>query len=669
MDHVGPPRFVSVGDTVELAPWDPDPAAAYSWAVASAPADAAVSLTDDPVQAFEPTTPGEYVFALEGPTGTHHQTVRCFPDSGGRARTPHEGSSGGALRTEGEAGHYEHGHGGDDEGRPRVRLDGRVDGDTVVVAATPHTHPDSAASDAALDVEFVLDDRDTLTSDDVSVDGRELRVPVDRIEGRERVHAVAVGESGHSVADAVALEREETGVAVTRLYDAPAWATDAVYYEVYVRTFAPDAEHGATLEAITERLDHLESLGVDVIWLTPVLESDDAPHGYNITDFFAVAPDLGEREDYERLVAEAHDRDMRVLFDLVMNHSGREHPFFEDAYRNPESPYYDWYEWQASGEPETYFGWERIANFDFDTLDVRRHLLDAVDTWASLVDGFRCDMAWAVPDGFWREVRARVKAHDGDFLLLDETIPYIPDFHEGMFDVHFDSTTYATLRSVGCGEAPASALLDAVESRRESAFPDHARFLLYAENHDEVRYRVECGRPASLAAAGALCTLPGAPLVYAGQELGQLGKRDAVVWDPEHTDDALREHYRRLLGLRREMPALRAGGSVHRLDYDVTAGDPERVTAYGRLAPDTDNAGGGTDALAADPRDADAAVVLCNFAEGSATVSLDIEVAPADAVMGDALDDTASLEVDDVLVLPTAPAAFRQRTTPSGSAR
>ncbi|QLC34966.1 alpha-amylase (plasmid) [Halarchaeum sp. CBA1220] len=661
MDHVGPPRFVSVGDTVELAPWDPDPAASYRWSLERAPADAAVTLTDRPVQQVDVETPGTYVFALDAPSGTHHQTVRCFSASGERGTRAPPGASGGARDApgDGDAG-YPHAERGDARGRPRVRLDGHREGDEVVLTATPRAHPESAESAADLDVVFALDDRDALSADATTVEGRELRVPVSELDGRERVHAVAVGESGHSVADAVAITRDGDAVSVERRYDAPDWAADAAYYEVYVRTFAPDAAHGETLDAITERLDHLADLGVDAVWLTPVLANDDAPHGYNITDFFAIAPDLGERADYERLVEEAHARDMKVLFDLVLNHTGREHPFFRDAYENPESPYRDWYDWQESGEPETYFDWELIANLDYGTLDVRRHLLDAVDEWAPLVDGFRCDMAWAVPDGFWREVRARVKDHDSEFLLLDETIPYIPNFHEGMFDVHFDSTTYASLRSVGRGDAPAPAVLDAVESRRESGFPDHARFLLYMENHDETRYRVECGRPASLAAAGVLCTLPGAPLVYAGQELGQLGRRDAVVWDPEHTDDALLAHYRRLLGMRREMPALAAGGDLRRLDYEVVEGDDERVVAYGRVAPDATASGSD-----GDPRDADAAVVLCNFAEGSATVSLDVDAAAVDAVTGDALGGDA-VTVDDVVVLPTTPDALAARAAPPG---
>ncbi len=675
MQHPGPPRFVSVGDVLDLAPRDPDPSTTYSWALERAPDTATIDLGTAPVQQVRFEASGRYVFSLTTPADRHRLTVHCLPDSGGPT-LPADSSarrSGGALDLPGDAdgspdryGRPTAEAGAGAAGRPGLRLEGRVVDDTVIIEGHPRPHPQSEASASSLDVLFVLDDRDDLGTDAVRIDGRRLQVPVDRLPDRARIHAVAVGDCGHSVADAVAVEREgsaDSGMIVRRLYDPPAWAEDAVYYEVYVRTFVPNAE-GPTLRAITDRLGDLADFGIDAVWLTPVLANDHAPHGYNITDFFSVAADLGDRADLERLVERAHELGLKVLFDLVLNHSARAHPYFQDAYGNPDSEYYDWYEWQPSGEPGTYFDWEHIANFDFDSLAVRRHLLEVVDTWAPLVDGFRCDMAWAVPESFWRELRDRLKARDPEFLLLDETIPYVPDFHEGLFDVHFDSTTYATLRSVGTGWAPAEALLDAVDERSRIGFPDHARFLLYAENHDETRYLVECGRPAAMAAAGALCTLPGAPLVYAGQELGQRGRRDGIVraW----TDEGLTAHYRRLLALRRSMPALRADAALRRIDYTVRDGDPDRVVAFGRTT--ATGAGESLEGLAhrvadgADPEMAHAAVVVCHFGEGAVTVEPGPSLLGIDAVTGERLDESGAATVDDVLVLPTVPAELTAGT-------
>ncbi|ELZ24867.1 alpha amylase catalytic region [Halosimplex carlsbadense 2-9-1] len=679
MHHPGPPRFVAVGDEVELAPRDPDPTATYAWTVAAAPAGSAAALGDDPVEYFHPDEPGRYVVALDAPDGRHELTVRAFP--GGLAPTseaPSYPQSGTTETTADEAAAGTSGDAGDgsgrtdepDEaaadpdggGRPRLTLSATVTDDAVVVEADPQPHPEGVETAADLEVAFLLDDRDDIDREDVRIAGGELTVPLDALSDRARVHAVAVGRHGYSVPDAVDIGcergdatdsgRDGGTVTVHRPYDPPAWAEDSVIYEVYVRTFpgqgSDAAAEGEVFDAIRERLEYIEGLGVDTLWLTPVLANDDAPHGYNVTDFLSLAADLGTREDYERLIDAAHDRGMRVLFDLVCNHSARAHPYYQAAVSDPDSEYREWYEWRGPGEPETYFDWELIANFDFSHLPVRRHLLDAVDEWAPLVDGFRCDMAWAVPNAFWREVHDRLKARDADFLLLDETIPYIPDFQAGLFDVHFDSTTYAALRRVGNGE-PAEAVLDAVEDRARSGFPDHAGFMLYAENHDETRYVVECGRPAAEAALGALCTLPGAPMVYAGQEFGQRGKRDDLAWG--HADESLREHVRRLTALRGEQPALATAAALERVDYDLREGWDDRVVAFRRAveAP-----------METAEEERSAVVVVLNFGADPATVAVDAAAGETDLLTGESVGEDDGLRVDSVAVLPAGPSGQRR---------
>ncbi|KTG11216.1 alpha-amylase [Haloprofundus marisrubri] len=658
MHHPGPPRFTAAGRTLELAPTDPDPDATYRWRVESAPLTSDVSLGDDPVEFITPDAPGTYVVELDAPDGTHRQTIRAFPGELAPAGTGGgvsgmSGFASGSARPTGQSGDVTGSGsgagsgGGDGGGRPRIQLHGAVEGDTVVIRADPQTNPNSNKPRESLDVEFLVDDRDDLSQRDVTVDGWELRIPVSALPKLTRVHAVAVGES-YSVPDAVAIERGEISssgrvdveghssadadadISIVRLNDPPAWSTDVTLYEIYVRGFASDDEEADnTFEALTKRLDYLEELGVDCLWLTPVLQNDDAPHGYNITDFFDIAEDLGTREEYEKFVDAAHDHGMKVLFDLVLNHSARQHPFYEDAYKNPESEYYDWYEWQESGEPGTYFDWEKIANFDFTNLEVRRHLLDAVDTWAEIADGFRCDMAWAVSRPFWTELHERLKTRDPEFLLLDETIPYIADFHDLAFDMHFDTTLYFTLRQVGRGAEPAEAILDAVEQRTEVGFPDHASFMLYLENHDETRYIVECGDPEAYAAGAALFTLPGVPMLYGGQELGQLGRRDALAW--EHANEDLRAYYESLIDTRNETDALRYDGEFSRIDYEA---ESDRVVAFAR-------------------EDGQKYVVALNFGAEPAPVEFGVSVENHDVVSGERLEaDEHGLYVDHVAVLP-----------------
>ncbi|MEF8851712.1 MAG: alpha-amylase MalA [Haloarculaceae archaeon] len=656
MSHPGPPRFVATGDWVELAPRDPDPSADYAWSIVQAPVASTAEVGDDPVEYLGPDAPGTYVARLSGPDGTHDLTVRAFAEE--RAPVPSSRGVGESGGRSGDADVEVHRARGTDEsvgvsagidseaeragsGRPRVTLSASVEGDALVVRADPRPNPESDESPTDLNVEFLLDDRDDLAWRWVDAEGLALEVPLARLPGRARFHAVALGEEGYSVPDAVDVSRrggeESTDIAVTKPYEPPAWAEDAVIYEIYVRTFG-EGEGGA-FDEIADRLDYIEGLGVDVIWLTPVLQNDHAPHGYNVTDFFSIAEDLGTREDYERFIEAAHDRGIGVLFDLVCNHSARTHPYFQAAVSDPDSEYRDWYEWRTDTEPETYFDWEHIANFDFEHLPVRRHLLDCVEEWAPLVDGFRCDMAWAVPDPFWREVHDRLKERDSDFLLLDETIPYIADFQAGLFDMHFDSTTYAALRRVGRGDAPATDVLDAVDERGKAGFPEYAAFMLYAENHDETRYVVECGREAAEAALGALFTLPGAPMVYAGQEFGQRGKRDALAWEHGHQD--LREHVERLATARHDRSALGADASLDRLGADVREGHSDRVVAYRRATTE------------------EAVTVVLNFADEPAVVAVDAG-GSTDVVTGDDLaagecdgddGDGVTVRVENVAVL------------------
>ena len=615
MHHPGPPRFVATGDEVELAPRDPDPAETYTWRLAQTPDDSAADVGDDPVEHLVPDGPGTYVAELTAPDGTHYLTVRAFPsDLAPGHRAGQSGQSGQSGRRSGQVSGRRSGQisgsgsGRSGElsptaegegGRPRITLTPVVEDDEAVVRAAVDPHPSGSERAGDLNVEFLIDDRDGIDPDAVTESKRELRIPLDALPDRVRIHAVAVGEHGYSVPDAAEFKRTEAGEAVTdggqtmtagqsvrtrQPYHPPSWAEDSVIYEIYIRTFGEG--DGTAFDTIIGKLDYIEELGVDTIWLTPVLENDHADHGYNIVDFLSIAEDLGGREAYEEFIEAAHDRGIKVLFDLVCNHSARTHPHFQAAVNDKNSEYRDWYEWRGDTEPETYFEWEHIANFNFDHLPVRRYLLDAVEKWQPLVDGFRCDMAWAVPNNFWREIHDLCQDEQEEFLLLDETIPYIADFQAGLFDMHFDSTTYFSLRQVGNGE-DAELVLDAVDERQQAGFPDHASFMVYAENHDETRYIVDYGKHAAEAAAAATFTLPGAPMIYAGQEFGQRGQRDTLAW--EHADDELREFFSSLAEVRKSVTALSAEGDLQRVDYEVLEGWDDRVVAYARTT-DADGA-------------------------------------------------------------------------------
>jgi glycosidase len=580
-------------------------------------------------------------------------------------------------------------------GRPRLSLDARVEegegGDaerssaggaddeddelTVVLTADVDAPPalgdadgsdevDGGSRDRDVDVEFLVDDRDadpeTVARIESLAGGAALSIPIDELPDTAldgdgfRVHAVPhAGRYG--AVETVRIGRDgdpggRSSVAVADPHTPPAWADAPTIYEVFVRSFAGDTLP-TTFREIERRVPYLESLRVDALWLTPVLASP-TEHGYHVTDYYETASDLGSREAFESLVETCHDAGIRVIFDLVINHTSRDHPAFQlhaagveeyaDHYRRTDGAFdvtdTDWAELDDGDAPEYYFDWGRIPNLNFDSPTVRAWLLDVVDEWAAVVDGFRADVAWGVPHGFWKEVGDRVP---DDCLLLDETLPHDPFYGEGEFDLHYDSSLYEVLGDVGAGRAPADAVADAFDRAAWLGFDDPSRQMRYVENHDEERYLAEHGRDALKAAAATVFALPGAPMIYAGQERGNETYRGPVRW--HDGDNDLTDFHRDLAALRRREPLLRDGAvAFDAADVTVVDGDPERVTAWVRTAasdgeesserdPDGGGADGGPDA----PADGDALLVVVNFASEPATVAV------PDGFEADLFDGTA----------------------------
>jgi maltose alpha-D-glucosyltransferase/alpha-amylase len=204
------------------------------------------------------------------------------------------------------------------------------------------------------------------------------------------------------------------------------WYKDAVFYEVPVKSFFDsDGDGRGDLNGLTAKLDYLQRLEVDCLWLLPIFPSPLKDDGYDISDFCAVHPDYGNLADFDALIAEAHRRNIRVILDLVVNHTSDQHPWFQ-ASRNPESPKRGWYVW--SQDPERYkearvifsdtersnWTWDPVAkayywhrffshqpDLNFDNPEVRAEMLKVAAFWLERgLDGFRVD---AVPYLFERE--------------------------------------------------------------------------------------------------------------------------------------------------------------------------------------------------------------------------------------------------------------------------
>src|SRR5919107_1053704 len=238
------------------------------------------------------------------------------------------------------------------------------------------------------------------------------------------------------------------------------WYKDAIIYEAYVRGFHDSSSDGnGDLRGLIEKLDYLRDLGVDCLWLMPIYESPLKDVGYDIADFRKIHPTIGVVEDFEALTAAAHEYGIRIIADLVVNHTSDQHPWFQEARRDPLSPKRDYYVWSDSDKKyagvriiftdteHSNWTWDPVArqyywhrffshqpDLNYDNPEVRREMLDVMAFWLDRgIDGFRVD---AVPylierEGtscenlpethqFLKEMRAFVDEHYPGTLLLSE---------------------------------------------------------------------------------------------------------------------------------------------------------------------------------------------------------------------------------------------------------
>jgi maltose alpha-D-glucosyltransferase/alpha-amylase len=209
--------------------------------------------------------------------------------------------------------------------------------------------------------------------------------------------------------------------------DESLWYLDAVFYELNVRTFFDhNADGHGDLRGLIQKLDYLKDLGVDAIWLLPIYPSPLLDDGYDIADYYSIHPDYGDLEDFKTFLNAAHQREMRVITDLVLNHTSDQHRWFQSARQGPGDPYHDYYVWSEDDQKyaqariifldteQSNWTWDESAqryywhrfyssqpDLNFDNPDVRDEMLKVAKFWLELgVDGFRAD---AVPYLFERE--------------------------------------------------------------------------------------------------------------------------------------------------------------------------------------------------------------------------------------------------------------------------
>lgn len=306
------------------------------------------------------------------------------------------------------------------------------------------------------------------------------------------------------------------------------WFKDATFYEVYVRAFADGNGDGhGDFRGLTARLDYFTELGVDCLWLMPTYPSPLEDDGYDIADYYNIHPDYGTLDDFKTFLAEAHARGLRVIADLVLNHTSDQHAWFQSARTSRDSPYRDYYVWSDTDQKykdarlifldteKSNWAWDEAAgqyywhrfyssqpDLNYDNPAVRAEMLNVARFWLDLgLDGFRAD---AVPylferegtncenlpetHAYLKEVRRFLEEHYPDRVLLAEANqwpgdlrPYFGDGDEFHMAFHFPIMPRIFMALARADRTPIVDILS-----QTPAIPDNCQWCTFLRNHDEL---------------------------------------------------------------------------------------------------------------------------------------------------------------------------------------
>ena len=306
------------------------------------------------------------------------------------------------------------------------------------------------------------------------------------------------------------------------------WYKNSIFYEVYVRAFFDSNNDGnGDLKGLIQQLDYLQDLGVDCLWLLPIYPSPLKDDGYDISDYYGILPQYGTLQDFKQLVEEAHARSLRVITDLVLNHTSDQHPWFQSARSHPDSPYRDYYVW--SDTDQTYsdariifldteasnWTWDEVAgqyywhrfyssqpDLNFDNPAVRSEMLKVMRFWLDMgVDGFRAD---AVPylfesqgtncenlpetHAYLKELRRFLDEQYPNRILLceanqwpEDVRPYFGEGDEFHMGFHFPLMPRLYMAIRQGDRTPIEWILD-----RTPAIPENCQWCTFLRNHDEL---------------------------------------------------------------------------------------------------------------------------------------------------------------------------------------
>jgi len=353
----------------------------------------------------------------------------------------------------------------------------------------------------------------------------------------------------------------------------PEWVKDVVIYCVYLRSFSQEGTFGA----LEKRLPELKGLGVSVLWLMPIhpvgVKNRKGSLGspYSVRDYYTTNPEFGTMVDFQKLLSSAHKNKMRLIIDLVANHTAwdskliSQHPewFTRDSDGNIVSPNSDWTD---------------VADLDYSKPGLRKYMLEMMEWWIKDIgiDGFRCDVSELVPLDFWEEARTRLDKIKPVMMLSEGSLP---EQHLQAFDITYAWNLHDALYPLLTGKKPASEL-DKILEEESSRFPSGSLRLRFNTNHDKNAWDAPAvtkfGLDGLKLTAVLINTFPGIPLLYNGEEVANnkilsLFEKVEIDWNRLREMDTL---YRTLFLLRQNHKALSRGNLLKiptPIDNDVYA--------------------------------------------------------------------------------------------------
>jgi len=389
------------------------------------------------------------------------------------------------------------------------------------------------------------------------------------------------------------------------MFEVPEWAANKVVYQIFPSRFAAtepvdkelwykapitpmDDLHG-NLRGIIEHMDDIQNLGIDVLYMTPIFQSNSC-HKYDTTDYYQIDPSFGTTEDLKELVQKAHERGMKVVLDAVYNHTGREFFAFADILENGEkSKYRDWYfidgfplksEWGEIPNFKCFGYYGGMPKLNLKNPEVEKYITDVACYWIKEcdIDGWRLDVGDEISHFFWKNFRKAIKAVKKDMLIIGEIWHYAGDFLEGdEWDTVMNYPFYLNLID-----------LLADEKINVSQFVQNLGYLKgrlnkkcyplmwnLIDSHDTARFLHLCHdnkKKQHLAAAFQLL-LPGMPMVYYGDEYAMPGANDpdcrrGMYWDEEYQDKEMYNWYKKLMQIRKAHACIVEGEMIETITND-----------------------------------------------------------------------------------------------------